>query len=83
VEASRIRPGESHENGVAERGHGVLKSMLEQALRLRGSRDFPTVEAYVAFVQHIVARDLNSGREIKLTEERAQLEPLPAIPLPE
>jgi transposase len=31
-DASRIRPGESHENGVAEKAHHLLKSALGQAL---------------------------------------------------
>src|SRR5207247_1585623 len=44
-ESSRIRPGESHENGVVEKAHHLLKSALLQALLLRGSRDFPSVEA--------------------------------------
>ena len=83
VDASRIQPGESHENGVVERGHDVLKSKLEQALRLRGSRDFPSVDAYVGFVQHIVARDLNPGIENKLAEERTHLRPLRSTRLPE
>ncbi|MDV7400040.1 IS21 family transposase, partial [Arthrospira platensis SPKY1] len=34
LSSSRIRPGEAHENGVVEKGHDVLKSALEQALRL-------------------------------------------------
>ncbi len=31
--SSRIQPGEAHENGVVEKGHDVLKSALDQALR--------------------------------------------------
>ncbi|MCA9607006.1 MAG: IS21 family transposase [Myxococcales bacterium] len=65
VEGSRIRPGEAHENGVAEKGHDVLKSTLDQALRLRGSRDFASVEAYLTFVQEVIERDLHAGREEK------------------
>ena len=83
IDSSRIQPGEAHENGVAEKGHDVLKSALDQALRLRGSREFPTVDAYLEFVDHIVERDLNSGREAKLAEERRALGPLPSTRLPE
>jgi hypothetical protein len=81
--ASRIQPGEGHENGVAEKGHDVLKGALDQALRLRGSRDFGSVSDYLAFVDRIVDVQLNGGREAKLKEERAHLKPLPACRLPE
>lgn len=81
--ASRIRPGESHENGVAEKAHDLLKSAIEQALLLRGSRDFESVEAYMAFVRRIVEDKFHRGRERLLAEERAALRPLPASRLPE
>lgn len=63
--ASRIRPGEGHENGVVEQGHHRLKSALDQALRLRGSREFGTVPEYLTFVQRIVDVQLNGGREAR------------------
>lgn len=81
--ASRIRPGEGHENGVVEQGHYRLKSAIDQALRLRGSREFATVPDYLAFVQGIVDRQLNGGRDEKLAEDRLALRPLPATRLPE
>jgi hypothetical protein len=81
--ASRIRPGESHENGVAEKAHDLLKSALEQALLLRGSRDFETAEAYMAFVRRVVDETFHRGREHLLAEERAVLKRLPASRLPE
>ncbi len=81
--SSRIRPGEAHENGVVEKGHDLLKSALDQALRVRGSRDFPTVAAYTAFVAEIVERDLHVGRTAKIAEERAHLRPLPTTRLAE
>jgi transcriptional regulator with XRE-family HTH domain len=79
--STRIRPGQSHENGAVEQGHYRLKSALAQALVLRGSRDFPSVEAYAAFVQEVVAK-LNRKVEAKLAEERAQLRPLPPKRVP-
>jgi hypothetical protein len=81
--ASRIRPGEGHENGVVEKGHDVLKRALEQALILRGSRDFASVEAYVAFVGSIVEQRLLAGRGDRIAIERAALRPLPSTRLPE
>ena len=81
-EASRIQPGEGHENGVAEKGHDVLKGALDQALRLRGSREFRSVPEYLGFVGEVVDR-LNDGRDVKLAEERARFKPLPASRMPE
>ena len=83
VKASRIRPGESHENGVAEKAHHLLKSALEQALLLRGSRDFASIEAYLQFVHQVVEDKFHKGREALLAEERAALKPLPSTRLPE
>ena len=81
--ASRIRPGEGHENGVVEKGHDVLKGALEQALLLRGSRDFASVDAYEAFVGDVLDRKLLRGREDRIAVERAALRPLPSTRLPE
>lgn len=81
--SSRIESGEAHQNGTVEKGHDVLKSALDQALRLRGSREFTNVPAYLEFVQAIVDRDLHGGREAKIAEERAHLRPLPNSRLPE
>ena len=80
---SRIRSGESHENGVVEKAHHLLKSALGQALLLRGSRDFPSVEAYMAFVRRVVDETFHHGREARLVEERAALKPLPSTRVPE
>jgi transposase len=83
LESSRIQPGEAHENGVVEKGHDVLKSALDQALRLRESRDFSTTTAYLAFVEEVIERVLHAGRSAKIAEERAHLRPLPSTKLPE
>lgn len=80
--ASRIQPGEAHENGVVEKGHDILKGALDQALRLRGHRDFADMASYLEFVQGVVGR-LNSGRDEKLSEERRRFRALPASKLPE
>jgi hypothetical protein len=81
--STRIEPGESHQNGIVEKAHDVLKSALAQALALRRSRDFPSVDAYMAFVG--TTRDkLNDGKPTaRLAEERAHLLPLPSTRLPE
>jgi hypothetical protein len=81
--STRIEPGESHQNGGAEKAHDVLKSALRQELVLRGSRDFPSVEAYMALVETVRGR-INDGKSATLlAEERAHLLPLPRTRLPE
>ncbi len=40
LRSSRIQPGKPHENGVAEQAHFQTKTAIEQALLLRGDRDF-------------------------------------------
>lgn len=81
IEPTRIAPGKSHENGGVEKGHDVLKTQLEQALILRGHRDFASVEAYLAFVQEQVEA-LNRKRIVRFAQERAALKPLPPAALP-
>ena len=81
LESSRIRPGESHENGSVEKGHDVLKRKLEQALLLRQNRDFSSREAYLAFVQQVVDQ-LNDKNALRVEQDRARLRPLPTHRLP-
>ena len=81
LRSTRISPGRSHENGVVEQGHYRLKSAIAQALVIRGSRDFATVEAYEVFVREVVER-LNRAKLARFAEERAHLKPLPAFPVP-
>jgi hypothetical protein len=81
MRSTRIRPGQSHENGAVEQAHYRLKSALAQALVLRGSRDFASVETYAAFIAEVVAK-LNRKAEGKLALERAHLRPLPPKPVP-
>ena len=50
VESTRTNPRSSHENGVVEQGHRRLKNALDQALILRGSRDFESEDEYRQFV---------------------------------
>ena len=74
--ATRNNTGVAHENGSIESAHGHLKQALEDALLLRGSRDFPDLDAYRAFVDAIVGRrNANLAKPIAL--EKATLAPLP------
>ena len=82
LQATRTNPRSSHENGVAEQAHHRLKTALAQALIIRGSRDFPSVAAYSAFVQGVVEKRNRRVQE-KVAEERRHLRPLPPAAVPE
>jgi hypothetical protein len=75
-----IHPGRAHENGDVEQSHHRFKVALDQALMLRGSRDFESREAYARFLQALFAQK-NAGRRERLKEELAVLRALPATPL--
>ena len=82
LRSTRINRGQSHENGVAEQGHYRLKDAIDQALMLRGSRDFDTVDHNADFVRQMVARR-NRLVKGKLEQEMACLRALPPAPMPE
>ena len=77
MEPTRNNRGVAHENGAIESRHGHLKARLEQALLLRGSRDFEDVEAWRRFVAQVVARH-NARHRDRVEAERPHLRPLPA-----
>lgn len=68
--------GVSHENGAIEAPHGSLKRRIGQAIKLRGSDDFPSVRAYRAFIERIVEK-LNRRCQSRLAEEQPVLLALP------
>jgi transposase len=74
--ASRCNPGQPHENGAVESHNRHLKIALDQALILRGSRDFSDVADWRRFVDQLVARR-NRRREDAVRVEAATLRPLP------
>src|SRR5208337_2406070 len=51
----KIQPEEANENGDVEQSHRRFKEAVEQALLLRGSRDFESREAYGRFLKELVA----------------------------
>lgn len=69
--------GISHENGAIEAPHGSLKRRIDQALKLRGSKDFTSVAEYQRFINQI-AKKLNRRCQGRLAEEQLQLRALPA-----
>src|SRR6201997_35711 len=73
---TRNNAGIAHENGSIESAHGHLKRALEDALLLRGTRDFTDLDAWRAFVDQIVGRrNANLAKRIAL--EKEALAPLP------
>src|SRR3989475_5060325 len=82
MRSSRITPGRAHENGVAEQAHRRLKSLVAQALLVRGHAAFDDVAAYDVFVQDVVACWRNRPAAARLAEERPALEALPSTAMP-
>ena len=79
--STRIRPGESHENGVVEQRHHRTKRAVAEALVIRGSSDFDSIDEYAAFVRGIVERQ-NRKCADAVAIERAALKSLPTAAVP-
>jgi transposase len=77
VKGHRINVRKPHENGDVESSHGHFKDALDQALRIRGGRDFAGREDYMEFVRAIVHRR-NADRQKRFSEEAVALSPLPS-----
>jgi hypothetical protein len=77
VTGQKTNPNSGNENGDAEQRHYRLKSAVEQALIIRGSRDFSSRSDYERFLDGLFDR-LNQGRKKRFEEERLHLKPLPA-----
>ncbi len=73
---TRNNAGIAHENGAIESAHGHLKRAIADALLLRGSSDFPDLDAYRVFVDGIVARR-NARNAKRIDSERDGLQTLP------
>jgi hypothetical protein len=72
--------GVAHENGDVEQSHHRFQQAVDQALRARGSRDFPTREQYERFLQDLV-RYRNQTRAAAFAREQQALQALPSQPL--
>jgi Mu transposase, C-terminal domain len=73
----KINARQAHENGDAEQSHNRFKQAVDQALQLRGSRDFPDRIAYARFLREVLDQR-NGGRQKQLAEERIAMAPLPS-----
>ena len=76
LEATRTNPRASHENGVVEQRHRRLKNAIDQALMLRGSRDFES-EDELQDVRQEDSRPAQQAGEFQ-AEERASAPPAAA-----
>lgn len=76
IEPQRTNVASANENGDIEQRHYRLKKAIEQALILRGSRDFTSRGEYDEFLKGIF-KQLNSGRLNRFKEELAVLRVLP------
>ena len=68
LEPEKTNPNSGHENGDVEQRHNRFKRAVDQALMLRGSRDFANVGAYQQFLKALTDR-LNLGRQGRFAEE--------------
>ena len=74
--------GAKEQNGDVEASNGALKRRLEQALLVRGSRDFADQDDYERFVATVV-RKANASRGPRVAEEIEAMRPLVVNRLPE
>jgi transposase len=80
MQPSANKAGCANQNGDVEQSHFRFKTAVDQALRVRGSRDFANRAAYEHFLLDLV-RSRNLTRAQRFEADRAALGPLPAAPL--
>ena len=76
LEGRKSQPASPHENGVVEQRNFRFRQAVDQALMLRGHRDFESRMAYGSFLT-IILSQLNAGRQVRLADELAVLGSLP------
>jgi hypothetical protein len=72
--------GNPNENGDVEAQNGGFKRAIEQQLLLCGSREFADIDGYEAFLFAVMEKR-NRGRQVRLAEEIAVMQPVTATPL--
>jgi hypothetical protein len=77
LKAQAIAARQAHQNGDVEQSHHRFKQAVDQALMLRGGRDFATRGEYEVFLRRIMA-GRNANRRERFAEEQSVLSPLPA-----
>jgi len=76
LEGQKIQAGQAHENGDVEQSHYRFKRAVDQALMLRGSREFSDRGEYAVFLAGLYKR-ANAGRRDRFAEELPVLRRLP------
>lgn len=76
VTGRKIGAGKPNENGDVEQSHYRFLNAIDQALMLRGSRDFSSREEYQKFLDRITEQR-NQGRIQRLQEEYEHMRQLP------
>lgn len=72
----KTNPNSPNENGDVEQRHYRFKNAVDQALMLRGNRDFEDRAEYEAFLRKLF-RQLNAGRKERFKQELEVLNRLP------
>lgn len=76
IKGCKTNPSSPHENGDVEQRHYRFKRAVDQALLLRGSRNFIDRNEYEHFLRKLF-KQLNAGRIKRFQEEQAVLNRLP------
>jgi hypothetical protein len=82
MQPTRNNTGVAHENGAIESPHGHLKNRIKQAIYLRGSNDFQSLDEYRLVIEAAVAK-LNQQCQQKYEQEKTQLRALPKYRIPD
>jgi hypothetical protein len=81
MQPTRNNTGVAHENGAIESPHGHLKNRIKQAIYLRGSNDFQSLEEYRLLIEASVTK-LNQQCQQKYEQEKPHLQSLPKYRIP-
>lgn len=76
IKGCKTNPASPHENGDVEQRHYRFKKAVEQALLLRGGRNFNDRNEYERFLRKLF-KQLNAGRNKRFMQEQAVLHRLP------
>jgi hypothetical protein len=76
LKGCKTNPDSPHENGDVEQRHYRFKKAVDQALLLRGSRNFVDRHEYDQFLSKLF-KQLNSGRRKRFLQEQSVLHRLP------
>lgn len=76
ITGRKTQPYSPHENGDIEQSHHRLKKAIEQALILRGNKNFDSIEEYEKFLKDLIKKG-NLSRQKKVKEEMDYMLELP------